>query len=341
MQCCAVLTSSRATALTRAMGPRPVLPTRPALARPGRRSAAAPPRAGPPPTPAEVWQPTGVPLVDDLAAFSSLPESGLAALKLIAIAAAGIYVAQVVLRLLGSKADEDSNMGNIFYATLASVAKPAVSMLPLYGWVYGSTVLGALAQVAAAKAKSQFNTVCFGNGPAVLKVIKSFTQLVQDGSEVILVIATAWALVGLKDRFVTFVSKTALKEKEAMARLLATFSGLLNYVIFAGAGFASLATCGINITPLLASVGGASVVIGLAAQSILSDVASALTLFASPPFAAGDDVKFLAGGALVVEGTIVGIEPLRCVLRTPEGSTLYIANRDVATFMVQNDSRKR
>jgi small-conductance mechanosensitive channel len=51
-------------------------------------------------------------------------------------------------------------------------------------------------------------------------------------------------------------------------------------------------------------------------------------------------VKFLSGGALVVEGLVLAIEPMRTVLRLADGSTLYISNSQVVGWMVQNDSQK-
>jgi len=37
---------------------------------------------------------------------------------------------------------------------------------------------------------------------------------------------------------------------------------------------------------------------------------------------------------------VLAIEPMRTVLKTPEGSTLYISNSAVVNWMVLNDSRK-
>ena len=225
-------------------------------------------------------------------------------------------------------------------AVLSSLSKPANALLPLYGWIYSATVASSLIQVSAGKAKEQFNNVCLGNGDKVLKVVKSVTQMVQDASEILIIVAVAWTAVGIKDRLVAFLQRTAFKGAPSLGRLLGTFSSLVNYGIYAAAAFASIATCGINITPLLASLGGASVIIGLAAQSILGQIASAVTLYASPPFAAGDDVKFLSGGALVIAGTVVALEPLRTVLKDATGSLIYIQNSKVADWEVQNDTQK-
>jgi small-conductance mechanosensitive channel len=173
-----------------------------------------------------------------------------------------------------------------------------------------------------------------------LEAVKKVTQVVQDASEIVFIIAAAWTIVGIKDRIIAFIARTALKDQAPKARLLETVGGLLNYGIYAGAFFSSLSTCGINITPLLASLGGVSVVIGLASQTILGELASSLTLFAAPPFAVADNVKFLSGGALVMEGVVLAIEPMRTLLKTAEGNTLYVSNSKVVKWEVENVSRK-
>ena len=70
----------------------------------------------------------------------------------------------------------------------------------------------------------------------------------------------------------------------------------------------------------MASVGGIGVAVGLATQSVASNVVSALSLFASRPFVVGDRVQLLSGGAVVVEGLVEQIEPMRTVLRDAEGN---------------------
>lgn len=178
-----------------------------------------------------------------------------------------------------------------------------------------------------------------GHGDKVLQIVKWLTQMVQDASEIVFIVAVAWTVVRIKDRVVLLLGQKFFSGKEGLARLTNSVSFLTNYVIYGSAVLASLITCGFNITPLLASVGASSVILGLATQNILVDVASGFTLFASPPFAPGDQVKFLNDGAMILEGTVLEIEPLRTVLKTPEGSTLYISNSKVTGWEIQNDTR--
>ena len=79
-------------------------------------------------------------------------------------------------------------------------------------------------------------------------------------------------------------------------------------------------SAGVNVSPLMASVGGIGVAVGLATQSVATNVVSALSLFASRPFVVGDRVQLMKGGAVVVEGKVEHIEPMRTVLRDPEGN---------------------
>ena len=62
--------------------------------------------------------------------------------------------------------------------------------------------------------------------------------------------------------------------------------------------------------------------------------------YTSPPFAAGDYVKLLNNGSLIAEGQVISIEPLRTVIETEEGGTLYIANSMIVKWMILNMSVK-
>lgn len=180
-------------------------------------------------------------------------------------------------------------------------------------------------------------------GDGIREGTRVLTQIVQDTSEVILIIGVAWTLANLKDRLMSLIINTMFggERQYGIGRILGTISNLLSFGIYIAAMFAMLIACGVNITPLLASFGGASIVAGLALQSILGNVASAMTLYASPPFEVGNHIKLLSSGSLVVEGTVMALEPLRTVLRTKTGSTLYINNATVINYMIENDSQKQ
>jgi small-conductance mechanosensitive channel len=72
-------------------------------------------------------------------------------------------------------------------------------------------------------------------------------------------------------------------------------------------------------------------------RSILGNVASAVTLFASPPFAVGDKVKFVEPN---IEGTVLSIAPMKTTLRLDDGAVLYVQNAKVVNWMVVNRTAK-
>jgi small-conductance mechanosensitive channel len=318
------------------------------------RRAAAPRRAPAPPAaaapaaaaaaPAVTWAFTGVPLVDELGAFATIGAAGLHAAQLVVAAAAAVALGARLLALLGARIEARAADAGPSFPLLAAAtgafARPAAKLLPLYCATYSATVAAALVQVAAARAPG-FNARLFGRGDAALAAVKLLTQIVQDCTEVIAVVFVAWTLKRLKDRAFRWLAIAAPGgPTSGAARILSTAGSALNWAIYIGATFAAIHTFGFDITPLLASLGGASVIVGLAAQSALGTLAASLQLFANPPFKAGDEVKLLAGGATVAEGRVIAIEPTRTTLRTPDGATLFVSNAKVISFDVLNLSMR-
>lgn len=77
---------------------------------------------------------------------------------------------------------------------------------------------------------------------------------------------------------------------------------------------------GINISPLLASVGGLGLAVGLATQSVAQNVVAAVSLYSGGPFSIGDLVELHAGGVLIAAGTVTAVEPLATTLRNADGN---------------------
>ena len=65
---------------------------------------------------------------------------------------------------------------------------------------------------------------------------------------------------------------------EYAAQLLSPLKSILNFAIVLVAGATSLSAYGINVAPLMASVGGLGVVVALATQSLAANFVSALAL---------------------------------------------------------------
>ena len=96
--------------------------------------------------------------------------------------------------------------GLLGFAPSPGATPPASAHLPL---LFPSRprprllVLPAL--LAATKFAPAFNGALRGNGPAVLAAVKQFTQLVQDTSELVVIVFVAWAAINFKDRLMKHV----------------------------------------------------------------------------------------------------------------------------------------
>ncbi|PSC72397.1 mechanosensitive ion channel [Micractinium conductrix] len=297
-----------------------------------------------------VWEATGVPLVDVLMKCKTVEAAAQFSIKLVAASVGAVMLGSLIFSLLdkmtGGKLAESSGKGgfNPAAAVVASTLKPAQALLPFYGIAYSTTVVSALVQVAAIKMKPEFAAMCRGYNEEVLGAIKWATQLIQDTSELILIIGAAWAAIDFKNRVLAWLEAWLSSGSEGDSRAFITqlmnpISAVLSALITIAAGMAALSAFGINVGPLVASVGGLGLAIGLAMQSLAGNVVSALSLYTGRPFVVGDRVQLTSPGGGVVEGEVVVIEPLRTILRDNSGAPVYLSNSDVTACVIRNISQ--
>lgn len=126
---------------------------------------------------------------------------------------------------------------------------------------------------------------------------------------------------------------------EAVKRLntlTAVTTGSGRAVIALVALFTILPLAGIDIAPLLASVGVAGIAIGFGAQSLVRDVIRGMYILIDGQFGAGDVVK-VAG----ISGQVEDVGLRRTILRDLDGVVHYIPNSEitVASNFTQDYSR--
>ena len=96
---------------------------------------------------------------------------------------------------------------------------------------------------------------------------------------------------------------------------------------------------GINMGPLLAMIGAAGLVVGLALQGTLSNFASGLMIMIYRPFDVGDVIK-----AGAVNGKVEGMTLVTTLVRTFDNQSVHIPNNmiwgDVITNVTANDTRR-
>ncbi len=106
---------------------------------------------------------------------------------------------------------------------------------------------------------------------------------------------------------------------------------LVFYSLLFLTGVSALYPFGVNLSGLLVAGGFAGIVVGLAAQSTLSNLVSGLMLLVEQPLRVGEPVS-VAG----VSGVVVGISVFSTRIRTWDGPVVRIPNNDVFNSIITN-----
>ena len=149
-------------------------------------------------------------------------------------------------------------------------------------------------------------------------------QLIMFGA----ILFASWIL----SRVLSKVSGEALSRVEGASSLLRTF--LVNFVrqaILILGFVVSLSALGINTSPILALIGGAAFVIGLALQGTLSNFAQGLLILAYRPFDVGDVID--AGG---VSGIVDSMNMLSTTIRTFDNKKMIVPNGKIGGDTITN-----
>ncbi|MBU2523193.1 MAG: mechanosensitive ion channel family protein [Nanoarchaeota archaeon] len=118
------------------------------------------------------------------------------------------------------------------------------------------------------------------------------------------------------------------QNKSSMIQVIATISKAFVWII---AILMVLSNLGIEITPLIASLGIGGIAIALALQSVLGDLFGAFSIFYDKPFEEGD---FIVIGDDFGTVEHIGIKTTR--VRTLQGEELVISNSEMTSSRVHN-----
>lgn len=130
------------------------------------------------------------------------------------------------------------------------------------------------------------------------------------------------------------IEKRKKEGKDVNASILKTFGTIFKVAIYSIALLMILSNFGVEITPLIASIGIAGIAIALALQAVLSDLFSAFAIYFDKPFKEGEFI--IVGNDLGIVKN-VGIKTTR--LQTLQGQELSISNTDLTNSRVNNYSR--
>lgn len=135
---------------------------------------------------------------------------------------------------------------------------------------------------------------------------------------------SAWFFLAFKQRIVDRIMKSAKGrgpgDEDNLARIVYPLSTLISWATVVASSLFSLHALGVDVQPLLALGSVSTLAIGFAAQSTVSNVLSAFSLYAARPFIAGDRVVLKSmSGATVTSGTVQRIAPMHTVIKTDAG----------------------
>ncbi|KAL3136343.1 hypothetical protein ABBQ38_005605 [Trebouxia sp. C0009 RCD-2024] len=184
-----------------------------------------------------------------------------------------------------------------------------------------------------------------------LDTLSAAQFVVYEVSQVALVAFGVWTALRFKDRMVKVIMDvSALKDQKkgivlqstdnTMERVVLPFSGLASWVLILGGVLATLQVLGINIQPLLTVGGVSGIVVGLSAQSVMSNMISGINLFISRPFVVGDRIEISSvGGSKFVVGTVERVDPMRTIIRSDSCMPITIPNKVLSEQIISNESR--
>lgn len=142
------------------------------------------------------------------------------------------------------------------------------------------------------------------------------------------ILAAFYALAIILSKIVKRASENISGASELLKKFLASFVKQLVMLIGVIVAVSALE---LNISPLLAAIGGAAFVIGLALQGTLSNFASGLIILGYRPFDVGDVVE-----AAGIAGIVDSMSLLSTKIRTFDNKVMIVPNNKIATDTITN-----
>ncbi len=135
-------------------------------------------------------------------------------------------------------------------------------------------------------------------------------------------------------KITSFLAYKALKkdgQEEQAKTTVKTFNIFIQIALWSIGILLVLSNAGINVSSLLAGLGIGGIAVALALQNILGDIFSSFSILIDKPFQVGDFIKIGTDVGVVEK---IGIKTTH--LRTLDGQTLIVANRELTTTRVEN-----
>ena len=123
-------------------------------------------------------------------------------------------------------------------------------------------------------------------------------------------------------------------EHDTLASAMVLIRVLVSFALFAIAAIVVLDNLGVNVTGLIAGLGVGGIAIGLAAQSIFSDLFAAISIIFDKPFKRGDTVTY---GTTTARVEKIGMKSTR--FRALTGEEKIISNSKLLEMEITNNTQ--
>ncbi len=122
------------------------------------------------------------------------------------------------------------------------------------------------------------------------------------------------------------------RKKKKVATLISTFYGAINFIIWSIALLMILPELGINITPILASLGIVGLAVGMAAKDIIADFISGIFILLEGQYYIGDEVNISN-----IEGQVQEITLRKTILKDKDNMIHIIPNSQIKIVSRKSD----
>ena len=159
-----------------------------------------------------------------------------------------------------------------------------------------------------------------------------YSQAVWQGFSIVLIAVGAYATVRLVNAFLSWYAEEAARGNRAVADLAPVIRRIATAFIIAIAAMMALSELGIEVTPLLASLGIAGLAVALAFQDTLANFFAGIYITVDRPVRPGDYVKLDSGD----EGYVHKIGWRNAMIRMLSGNMIIVPNSKLAQSIIIN-----
>ena len=174
-----------------------------------------------------------------------------------------------------------------------------------------------------------------------LVVPSSFNAVVDVVVRAALVLAFSRVFLSWQQRvYSTQAEQLELEGKTLQAERLAGIQKLSTIATYILAAVLGLKVCGVDVGALVTFGGISGLAIGLAGRQILENAFMGLMLYATAPFAPGEEIRFSTSQVKDIKGYVLDIGLFRTTIRSMQREVYYLPNSLFSSLAVLNVSRR-